>query len=190
STASLTSGTTVLEGLEAGFGPGTTLLHDPRGRFTGADGQPLRAEVGIAVVGEPPYAEWFGDSVSLALPWREVALVEDLREQVDVLAVVLLSGRPLVLDRILDLADAVVAAWLPGSEGDGVTDVLLGARDFVGTLPYAWPRHVVQLPFDHDDPPVLGPDAPLFPRGYGLRYADAGGAVPVDPPPVLGRSHP
>ncbi len=178
STASLTPGTTILEGLQAGFGPGTTLLHSPRGRFTGADGQPLRAEVGIAVVGEPPYAEWFGDSAELTLPSRDRALVANLRAQVDTLVVVLLTGRPVVLDGVLEAADAVVAAWLPGTEGDGVTDVLLGDRDFVGRLPYTWPRDVAQLPFDFDDLPTEGCEAPLFPRGYGLSYADGAAATP------------
>ena len=177
STASLTPGTTILEGLEAGFGPGTTLLHSPRGRFTGADGQPLRAEVGIVVVGEPPYAEWFGDSATLSLGTLDVALVHRLREQVDRLVVVLVSGRPLIIDELLDVADAVVAAWLPGSEGDGVADVLFGERDFVGKLPYTWPRDVAQLPFDFDALPTAGCDAPAFPRGYGLSYVD-GAAAP------------
>lgn len=190
STASLTPGTTILEGLEAGFGPGTKLRHDPRGRFTGADGQPLRAEIGVAVVGEPPYAEWFGDSANLSLGSQDTALVRSLRAQVDRLVVVLISGRPLILGEVLDLADAVVAAWLPGSEGDGVTDVLFGAHDFVGTLPYAWPRDVAQLPFDFDALPAQGPDAPLFPRGFGLRYAGTDGSIAIDPPAVLGRSHP
>jgi beta-glucosidase len=173
STASLTPGTTLLEGLEAGFGAGTTLRHSPRGRFTGADGQPLRAEVGIAVVGEPPYAEWFGDSADLALPARDRALVQALRAQVDTLVVVLLTGRPVALDGVLEVADAVVAAWLPGSEGDGVADVLFGARDFVGRLPYSWPRDVAQLPFDFDALATEGCEAPLFPRGYGLSYEGA-----------------
>jgi len=190
STASLIPGTTILEGLEAGFGPGTTLRHDPRARFTGADGRPLRAEVGIAVVGEPPYAEWFGDSASLSLGRQDADAIRQLREQVDRLVVVLISGRPLILGDALDLADAVVAAWLPGSEGDGVTDVLFGARAFVGTLPYTWPRDVAQLPFDLDALPAAGPDAPLFPRGYGLRYADADRGVTTRPHAVLGRSHP
>ena len=181
STASLTPGTTLLEGLEAGFGAGTTLRHSPRGRFTGADGQPLRAEVGIAVVAEPPYAEWFGDSADLALPVRDRALVQSLRAQVDTLIVVLLTGRPVVLDGVLEVADAVVAAWLPGSEGNGVADVLFGARDFVGTLPYTWPRVVAQLPFDFDAVPTEGPNAPLFPRGYGLRYAGTDRAVATAP---------
>jgi beta-glucosidase len=180
STASLTPGTTLLEGLEAGFGAGTTLRHSPRGRFTGDDGQPLRGDVGIAVVAEPPYAEWFGDSADLALPARDRALVQSLRGQVDTLIVVVLSGRPVVLDGLLEVADAVVAAWLPGSEGDGVTDVLFGVRDFQGTLPYTWPRSVAQLPFDLDALPTEGPDAPLFPRGYGLRTADTDRAVAND----------
>ena len=180
STASLTPGTTILEGLEAGFGAGTTVRHDPRGRFLDGDGQPLRAEVGIAVVAEPPYAEWFGDSADLALPVRDRALVETLRAQVDTLIVVVLSGRPVVLDRILEVADAVVAAWLPGSEGDGVSDVLFGVRDFNGTLPYTWPRTAEQLPFDLDALATDGPDAPLFARGYGLRTADTDRAVAND----------
>ncbi len=178
STASLTPGTTILEGLEAGFGPGTTLLHSPRGRFTGADGQPLRAEVGIAVVGEPPYAEWFGDSATLSLGSLDAALIHRLREQVDSLVVVLVSGRPLIIDEVLDLADAVVAAWLPGSEGDGVADVLFGTREFVGKLPYTWPRDVEQLPFDFDALATEGCEAALFPRGYGLSYADGAAAAP------------
>jgi len=176
SPASLTPGTTILEGLEAGFGAGTTLHHSPRGRFTDADAQPLRAEIGIAVVGERPYAEWFGDSATLGLGSQDTDLIRRLREQVELLVVVLVSGRPLVLGEVLDLADAVVAAWLPGSEGDGVADVLFGTRDFVGKLPYTWPRDAAQLPFDFDDLPVDGCDAPLFPRGYALSYADGADA--------------
>jgi beta-glucosidase len=178
SPASLTPGTTILDALAAGFGEATTLRHSPRGRFVGADGLPQRADVGIAVVGEQPYAEWFGDTATLRLGAGDVGLIERLREQVDVLVVVLLSGRPLVMDAELNLADAVVAAWLPGSEGDGVADVLFGGRDFAGKLPYTWPRTVAQLPFDFDDLPEDGCDAPLFPRGYGLSYADAAPAAP------------
>ncbi|MFN2323401.1 MAG: glycoside hydrolase family 3 protein [Trueperaceae bacterium] len=182
STASLTPGTTILEGFESGFGAGTTLRYSPRGRFTGDDGAARRGDVGIAVVAETPYAEWFGDSADLQLPARDRALVQTLRAQVDTLIVVVLSGRPVVLDGILEEADAVVAAWLPGSEGDGVADVLFGTRDFVGTLPYTWPRDVAQLPFDFDAGPSEGPNAPLFPRGYGLRYADTPRAVTNDAP--------
>ena len=178
STASLTPGTTILDALRAGFGLRTTVLHDLTARFTDADGAPLRGDVGIAVIGERPYAEWFGDSATLSLGAADVAVIERLREQVDVLVIVLLSGRPLVMDVQLNLADAVVAAWLPGSEGDGVTDVLFGEREVTGTLPYTWPRHIDQLPFDFDDLPGEGCDAPLFPRGYGLRYGEGAAENP------------
>lgn len=174
STASLTPGTTILTALEAGFGEAATVLYNARGRFVGAGGVLQMADVGIVVVAEPPYAEWFGDTATLSLGASDAAAVRRLREQVDRLLVVLLSGRPLVIDAdLLGLADALVAAWLPGTEGDGVSDVLFGGRDFVGTLPYTWPRTVGQLPFDLDDLPTEGCEAPLFPRGYGLSYADS-----------------
>ena len=172
STASLTPGTTILDGLRAGFGRDTTLEHSPRGIFDDADGRARRADVGIAVVGETPYAEWFGDTATLALSQRDADVIERLREQVDVLVVVLISGRPLVMDAELNLADAVIAAWLPGSEGDGVSDVLFGHREATGRLPYTWPRSVAQLPFDLAHLSMQGCDAPLFPRGYGLRFGD------------------
>ncbi len=201
STASLTPGTTILEGLRAGFGPATTLHFDARGRFEGADAAPERAELGIAVVGEVPYAEWFGDDATLELSLADAIAVERLRARVDTLVVVLVSGRPLVIEHELQLADAFVAAWLPGSEGDGVADVLFGEREAVGTLPYTWPRSVAQLPFDLDALPTDGCDAPLFPRGYGLRYGEATDVSPwltlaahcaAEHPSrtTVGRSHP
>jgi beta-glucosidase len=201
SPVSLTPGTTILEGLRAGFAPTAQLHYDARGRFEGANAAPERAELGIAVVGERPYAEWFGDDATLELSLADAIAVERLRARVDTLVVVLVSGRPLVIEFELQLADAVVAAWLPGTEGDGVADVLFGERPAVGTLPYTWPRSVAQLPFDLDALPADGCDAPLFPRGYGLRYDDATDVSPwltlaaacaaEDPSRIsIGRSHP
>ncbi|MFW5772726.1 MAG: glycoside hydrolase family 3 protein, partial [Phototrophicaceae bacterium] len=166
-------GTTIREALEQTFGENTTVRYSPRGRFTDDDGDPARADVGIVVVGEQPYAEWFGDDASLTLLNRDRDLIANLREQVDTLIVVLLSGRPLVIDSELNNADAFVAAWLPGSEGTGVTDVLFGERDFSGRLTFTWPRDVEQLPFDFDAIPGEGCDAPLFPYGYGLSYSSS-----------------
>ncbi len=200
STASLTPGTTILEGLRAGFGEGVTVLHDARGRFEGR-AAPERADLGIAVVGEPPYAEWFGDDAALELSLADTLAIERLRERVDTLVVVLVSGRPLVIAFELVLADAFVAAWLPGSEGAGVADVLFGRHEPAATLPFTWPRSVAQLPFDLDAPFQDGCDAPLFPRGYGLRFgADADAspwlalaavcAAEHHPHVHIGRSHP
>lgn len=81
---------------------------------------------------------------------------------------IVVSGRPLIITEQLAQVDAVVAAWLPGSEGQGVADVLFGDAPFTGQLPYSWPRAVQQLPFDFANLPTAGCDAPLFPFGYGL----------------------
>jgi beta-glucosidase len=79
---------------------------------------------------------------------------------------VLLSGRPLILGEVLDLSDAVVAAWLPGTEGQGVVDVLLGAYKPTGKLPCSWTRSMRQIPVNVGDASY----APLFAYGYGLKY--------------------
>lgn len=167
-----TQGTTIRAALEAGFGPDAVVDYSGRGRFTGT------ADIGIVVVGEPPYAEWFGDDADLALSGRDTRLIETLRPIVDRLIVVQLSGRPLIIEPWITQVDAWVAAWLPGTEGAGVTDVLFGQRDFSGVLPYTWPRTVDQLPFDFATLPSDGCDAPLFPFGYGLTYADSSAGEP------------
>jgi len=121
-----------------------------------------RADVGIVVLAEPPYAEGVGDSATLTLP--DAALVKSIRPKVDRLVVVILSGRPVILDDILPQADAVVAAWLPGTEGAGVADVLLGDAPFAGTSPYTWPKTAGDAPRTGKAPCA----GAVFPRGYGL----------------------
>ena len=79
----------------------------------------------------------------------------------------------MVIDDVLPYADAVVAAWLPGTEGQGVADVLFGDQPFTGKLPYTWLRTVDQLPFDFANLPTDTCDAPLFPYGYGLTTDDS-----------------
>jgi beta-glucosidase len=80
--------------------------------------------------------------------------------------VVLLSGRPVIIDKILDKADALVAAWWPGTEGRGVTDVLFGDFNFKGKLSRSWPRSMDQIPIHVGDAKY----DPLFKYGYGLQY--------------------
>ena len=158
----ITGATTLLDGLVAVAGEGVTVEYARDGEF---DGDAI-ALVGIVVLAEKPYAEGVGDSAGLALPAGDLALIERVSARSQRTVVVLLSGRPLIISDALPLADAWVAAWLPGSEGAGVADVLFGDAPFSGTLPVSWPRAVEQLPL----PTLLAdPAGPLFPRGFGLK---------------------
>ncbi|MEZ4767982.1 MAG: glycoside hydrolase family 3 N-terminal domain-containing protein [Caldilineales bacterium] len=167
----ITAGTTILGGIEEVSAPGSLVLYDVAGRFdsyTNATGGQLIADVGVAVVAEHPYAEGVGDSADLALPAADLAMVRRLRDSSNRLLLVVLAGRPVDITELVPLAGAVVVAWLPGTEGQGVADVLFGRYPFTGKLPYTWPRSADQLPFDFSTLPAEGPDAPLFPAGFGL----------------------
>ncbi|MEO8393161.1 MAG: glycoside hydrolase family 3 N-terminal domain-containing protein, partial [Chloroflexota bacterium] len=158
-----TPGTSILEGIEAAVGAGAKVQYDADGKFDSTV-----ADVGIVVVGEYPYAEYKGDNSSLNLSPEETALIETMRAESKKLVVILISGRPLIIESALGTADAFVAAWLPGTEGEGVADGLFGDQPFTGKLSYTWPRTIEQIPFDFKNLPTTGCDAPLFPYGYGL----------------------
>ncbi len=178
----ITPGTTLLEGIKNIVTADTTVEYDPTGRFetvTDKNGHPAIAEVGIAVVGELPYAEGLGDREDLSLSSEDAMLIEKVGQHSQKLVVILISGRPMIITPQLAQADALVAAWLPGTEGQGVADVLFEDYPFTGKLPYTWPRAMSQLPFDfvHLSKTGCDSDAPLFPFGYGL---DAGNPGKVD----------
>lgn len=158
----ITPGTTILQAIEA------TATGEVRFNRFGNFDEGRKADVAIVVVGERPYAEGRGDNANLALSDVDLGLIQRVREQSEKVVVVLISGRPLIITEVLPYADAFVAAWLPGTEGQGVVDVLFGDRPFTGKLPFTWPRTAEQLPFDFDNLPTEGCDAPLFPYGYGL----------------------
>lgn len=169
------AGTTILEGIQELVGPNTQVLYDNLGQFASFSG---KAPVGIAIVGEVPYAEGMGDRANLTLYKVDLTVINALRPNVDKLIVVILSGRPLVITDQYQTADAWVAAWLPGSEGAGVADVLFGDYLFVGKLPYTWPRSNDQLPLNiNNSANLTGCAAPLFPFGYGLGSA---GSQPIE----------
>ncbi len=162
---SLTPGATILDGIEAAVGEATEVNYNRFGNFeriTDENDEPIVADVGIAVVGEMPYAEGRGDVADLALSEADIAMIERLRERSETLVVVLISGRPMIVTEHLDTWDAFVAAWLPGTEGQGVADVIFGDAPFTGKLPHTWPASMDQVPLGSSD------DAPLFPFGYGL----------------------
>ncbi|HEU0013441.1 MAG TPA: glycoside hydrolase family 3 protein [Longimicrobium sp.] len=151
-------GTTILAAIRRAVSPGTQVTYAPDG--AGAAG----ADAVIVVVGEAPYAEMEGDTMDLSLDPRDRAAVANARAAGVPVVVVVVSGRPLVLGQVQGQADALLAAWLPGTEGDGVADVLFGAYRPTGRLPYTWPASMQQVPVDS----IRG--TPLYPLGYGLTY--------------------
>jgi len=155
----ITPGTTIRQAIEKVVGAANITYSE---NAAGAD----KADVVVAVVGEDPYAEESGDRAKLELGAQDLALLAAAQQAGKPLVVVLLSGRPLILGDVLTVADAFVAAWLPGTEGDGVADVLYGAFKPTGKLSFSWPKEMSQIPINEGDPRA----APLFPYGYGLSW--------------------
>jgi beta-glucosidase len=153
-------GTTVLAAIKKAVSSKTEVTFSKDG--SGAAG----ATVGVVVIGEMPYAEGKGDSADLKLAQEDVAAVANMKAAGVPVVVILFSGRPMILDHVLDQADAFVAAWLPGTEGEGIADVLFGDFGFKGKLSYTWPRNMEQVAKHAGD---KGFD-PLFRLGYGLSY--------------------
>ncbi len=171
-------GTTILQGIRAAA-PAAQVTYSADASAPVGD-----ADVGIVVVGETPYSEGFGDvggplwafdpndhgvprpEKTMTLSAQDLHAIDTVCPQVRTCVVSVVSGRPLIIGPAqLGEIDALVASWLPGSEGEGVADVLFGARPFTGRLPVTWPRSLDQEPINIGD---AGYD-PLFPYGFGLR---------------------
>lgn len=155
-----TGGTTILKAIRNTVSNNTKVTYSLDG--TGAAG----ANLGILVIGEKPYAEGAGDRTDLHLSPEDIAAFNNMKQAGIPVAVVLISGRPMILDDMLDRSDAFIAAWLPGTEGQGVADVLFGAYKPTGKLSFYWPRTMADIPIRPDDPSWK----PLFKIGYGLSY--------------------
>jgi beta-glucosidase len=179
-------GTSIWEGIRA-VAPGASLSQAGDGR----EADPEQHDVAIVVIGETPYAEGMGDvrtgddvivqagsmirgQMKVLAPYgstlehrishpEDIAAIEAIVARGIPVVTVLVSGRPLVTEAELDLSAAFVAAWLPGSEGAGVADVLFGDHDFQGRLSFSWPRRAGQV-LNHDDKDY----DPRFPVGFGL----------------------
>jgi beta-glucosidase len=153
-----TTGTTILAAIRKAAGSANVTYSEDGSGAEGALGS-------IAIIGETPYAEMQGDRENLKLDPEDVAVVEKLKRSGVPLVVVLVSGRPLAIDDILPKADALVAAWLPGTEGDGVADVLFGKWRPTGKLSFTWPKGS-STSFHLGDPGY----ETLFPFGYGKSW--------------------
>lgn len=117
----------------------------------------------IVVVGEFPYAETNGDSLNLTIPEPGPSIMTNVCGVVECVVIVV-SGRPVVIEPYIDSIGALVAAWLPGTEGKGITDVLFGDYGFTGKLSQTWFKTVDQLPMNFGDQHY----DPLFPFEHGL----------------------
>jgi len=155
-------GTTVLQAIKAAVSGQTQVTYSADG--TGAEGSSLA----VVVVGERPYAEGIGDRADLALEAADVLAIENAKKAGIPVVVILISGRPMIIKDILPQVSAFVIAFLPGTEGQGITDVLFGDYKPKGKLSFSWPKSMEQLPLN-----INGPKEkydPLFPYGYGLSY--------------------
>jgi beta-glucosidase len=153
----ITEGSTLLDGLRDALGDDLIVALD--GNLTGS------VETAVVVVAETPYAEGEGDRDDLTLSDADTALIEAARAKCDKLVLVVYSGRPLIITHVVEGCDAVVAAFLPGSEANALADVLTGAVPFTGKLSFSWLRDTSQLPLSAL---AASKDGPLYPFGHGL----------------------
>ncbi|XP_020413934.1 uncharacterized protein LOC18787238 isoform X1 [Prunus persica] len=156
-----TRGTTILSAIKSTVDSSTEIIYreNPDGNFVKSN----NFAYAIVVVGEHPYAETSGDSMNLTMAEPGPSVISNVCESVKCI-VIIISGRPIVIEPYISSIDALVAAWLPGTEGQGITDVLFGDHGFSGKLPRTWFRTVDQLPMNFGDTHY----DPLFPLGFGI----------------------
>ena len=155
-----TIGTTILDGIKDNISNHSSVTFSKNGDEANDH------DIIIAVVGETPYAEMKGDSESLELSNKDKLLLERLIKTGKPIVLILISGRPMIITPYLEHVDAVLAAWLPGTEGSGVADLLFGDVSPTAKLSFSWPRDMSQIPINYGDKTY----DPLFPLGYGLTY--------------------
>lgn len=153
----ITEGTTILEALQ-NASETSEIVSAPDGQFTG------EVDVAVVVVGENPYAEGNGDRTALDMANPDVQLVRTLKEQGIPVVTILISGRPMIIGKAVAYSDAFIAAWLPGTEGDGIADVLFGDYAPTGLLTHSWPRDMSQIPINIGDENY----DPLYAYKHGL----------------------
>jgi beta-glucosidase len=151
-----TEGTSVLEAIKLAVDPNVSV------QFT-EDGKNAEGDIAVVVIGEEPYAEMEGDRDDLQLNKKDLEVIKRLKNKNIPVVVVLFSGRPMIITDEIDQWDSLIAAWLPGSEGQGISDVLFGDYNPTGKLSFSWPKSINQFP-------ITKSDNYLFDFGYGLSY--------------------
>ena len=155
-----TGGTTILTAIKNAVSKNTHVTFSQDGSSA------VGADIGIVVIGETPYAEGNGDNADLSLSPEDINAVANMKAAGIPVVAILLSGRPMIINDTLAQSDAFIAAWLPGTEGAGVADVLFGDHKPTGKLSVTWPRSMDQIPINIGDKDYN----PLFPFGYGLSW--------------------
>ena len=168
-TGNITLGTTVFDAIETVVGTDNVFYDRYANSTAGYD-------IAVVVIGETPYAEGSGDRSDLSLDAEDFTVVKKLKEAGLKTIVILLSGRPMIINSIVPYSDAIIAAWLPGTEGNGITDILFGDYQPSGTLSHTWPRSMNQIPINYGDTNY----DPLFPLNYGKISLDD--SQPGSPP--------
>jgi beta-glucosidase len=153
-------GTTILQAIKRSVAPGARVTFS----IDGANAK--GADVAVVVIGETPYAEGRGDRAELSLAAEDVAAIDNLNRAGVPVVAILVSGRPLLIEPVLSKCKAFVAAWLPGTEGQGVADVLFGDYRPTGKLSMTFPRSMADALSNVGDKNYR----PLFKHGYGLSY--------------------
>ena len=152
----ITPGTTIWEGISEETSATFSSNGQTNDAFDGA----------IVVIGEDPYTEMEGDSDSLFLSDEDKQTISNVQSLNIPYTIVLITGRPLVVSKEIEDSDAFLVAWLPGTEGNGVSDVLFGNVPPTGKLSFSWPKSMDNVPVNFDDENY----DPLFKLGYGLTY--------------------
>ncbi len=158
SIGNITTGTTILQAVK-------NSVADPSSVISSSTFDPT-ADFAIIALGENPYAEYNGDRTTLELSSTSVALINQYHQAGIPVVVILISGRPMLVNDILPNSSAFIAAWLPGTEGQGIADVLFGDYAPTGKLSHSWPRDMNQIPINAGDSVY----DPLFEYGFGLTY--------------------
>jgi beta-glucosidase len=161
----ITEGKTILEGLKEYSGKNTKIIFDKEGKLL-SGGKIKDVDVCIMVLGESPYAEFMGDRTIPTLDYEDLSILERVSSLNIPKVLILITGRPLVIPDFTSLADAILVAWLPGTEGMGIIDVLFGEYKPTGKLSFSWPGSEESIPVNVGDKNYK----PLFPFGYGLTY--------------------
>ncbi|XP_022964966.1 uncharacterized protein LOC111464917 [Cucurbita moschata] len=160
----ITIGTTVLDAIKETVGDETEVIYEEYPSTDTLNDRDI--SFAIVVIGESPYAEFTGDDSKLIIPFNGNDIVKAVASKIPTL-VIIVSGRPLVLEpTTMENVEALIAAWLPGSEGSGITDVIFGDYDFTGRLPVTWFRTIEQLPVHAEN----NLQDSLFPFGFGLTH--------------------